>query len=174
VGDSPVVDASAMTFGGFEVRTPMQTVLPWARPQGGGALEEDGVSPLPAFPLLSPVAEAPPPPAEEATEPVPPRRMPLAMRLLRAGLLLAAAITVGYAASPYVARHVQHRACPAPAVPPLSDAAARETVAVAVTEAGAERSDDPSAASTVAEAPVSESPPPSGLTEVMTEEVREP
>ena len=175
VADS-AVDASAMTFGGFEVRTPMQTVLPWARPQGE-ALEVDGVSPVAAFPLLSPVAEVPPAAAEEATKPVPPRRMPLAMRLLRAGLLVAATVTVGIVAAPHIARHVQHHTCPAPAVPPPSDAAAAETVA-AVTEASGAKD------AGVADAPVGDAPPasgpteavtePSGPTEAVPEEVREP
>ena len=133
-GDSAVVDPSDMTFGGFEVRTPMQTVLPWAQPQGG-ALDQDGASPLPAFPLLSPVAEAPPPAAEEIPQPVPPRRMPLFMRLLRAALLVGATAAVGLAAAPHIARHVQRLTCPTPAVPPLSEAAPTETAAAVVMEA---------------------------------------
>ena len=169
-GDSAVVDPSDMTFGGFEVRTPMQTVLPWARPQGG-ALDQDGVSPLPAFPLLSPVAEAPPPAAEEIPLPVPPRRMPLFMRLLRAALLVGATAAVGLAAAPHIARHVQRLTCPTPAVPSLSEAAPTETAAAVVMEASAEQREDGNAV-----VPVSDSHPPAGPPEAapVAEEVGEP
>jgi hypothetical protein len=134
---APVVEeeeaAAQDGFGGFVLKTPTQTVMPWARTQSVSSSDE--VSPVSAFPLLSPVAEGPddavvqPPvgdmgtvlkPRQPASEqeqrhtPPPRASTPLLLRMLRGGLIIATTVAIGLAVAPMVAARIQAN----PAMPP--------------------------------------------------------
>jgi len=119
-------------FGGFVLKTPTQTVMPWARTQSVSS--SDDVSPVSAFPLLSPVAEGPDdavvqpveklgtvlkprqPASEQEHRHTPPPRAstPLLLRILRGGLIIGATFAIGLAVAPMVAARIQAN----PAMPP--------------------------------------------------------